>query len=79
VVVFDSTLPGAREARSAIGGVEVRFAEDDRIADEEIIDAAAELSDVVVISSDRAVREGAEERGAVVLWSEALTGWLDRS
>jgi predicted RNA-binding protein with PIN domain len=79
VVVFDSTLPGARDARSAIGGVEVRFAEDDRIADEEIIDAAAELSDVVVISSDRAVREGAEERGAVVLWSEALTGWLDRS
>jgi predicted RNA-binding protein with PIN domain len=79
VVVFDSTLPGAREARSAIGGVEVRFAEDDRIADEEIIEAAAELDEVVVISSDRAVRDGADAKGAVVLWSEALVGWLERS
>ncbi len=79
VVVYDSTLPGARDARTALGGVEVRFAADDRIADEEIIDAAAELADVVVISSDRAVRDGAEARGAVVLWSEALVGWLARS
>jgi predicted RNA-binding protein with PIN domain len=79
VVIFDSTLPGARDARSAIGGVEVRFAEDDRIADEEIIDAAAQLDDVVVVSSDRAVRDGAEANGAVVLWSEALVGWLERS
>ena len=79
VVVYDSTLPGARDAGTAVGGVEVRFAEDDRIADEEIIDAAAELPDVVVISSDRAVRDGAEARGAVVLWSEALVGWLARA
>ena len=79
MVVFDSTLPGARAARSTLGGVEVRFAEDDRIADEEIVEAAAQLTDVVVISSDRAVRDGAEDEGAVVLWSEALVGWLGRS
>ena len=79
VVVYDSTLPGEREARTAVGGVEVRFAEDDRIADEEIIDAAAELDQVVVISSDRAVRDGSEEHGAVGLWSEALVAWLARS
>ncbi|MDJ0924765.1 MAG: NYN domain-containing protein [Acidimicrobiia bacterium] len=79
VVVYDSTLPGEREARTSAGGVEVMFAEEDRIADEVIVDMSAEFTRVVVVSSDRAVREGAEARGAVVLWSEALAAWLDRS
>jgi predicted RNA-binding protein with PIN domain len=79
VVIYDSTLPGERVARSSVAGVEVRFAEKDLIADEEIVAMAAQLNRIVVISSDREVREGAEDSGAVVLWSEALSGWLERS
>lgn len=79
VVVYDSTLPGERIPRTSVGGVEVRFAEEDRIADEEIVEMSAALGRSVVISSDRAVREGAEENGAVVLWSEALQLWLQRT
>lgn len=79
VVVYDSTLPGERMARTSLGGVEVRFAEKELIADEEIVAMAADLDEVVVLSSDREVREGAEDGGAVVLWSEALRDWLDRS
>ncbi len=78
VVVFDSTLPGDRVARSAVGGVEVRFTEQDVIADEEIVAMVEHLDRVVVISSDREVREGSEDGGAVVLWSEALAEWLNR-
>lgn len=79
VIVYDSTLPGSRDARSSLGGVEVRFAADDRIADEEIVEMSAGLARVVVISSDREVREGAEANGAVVLWSEALAAWVGRA
>ncbi len=78
VVVYDSTLPGDRVARSSAAGVEVRFAEKDRIADEEIVEMVGRLDRVIVVSSDREVREGAEAAGAVVLWSEALSGWLER-
>jgi predicted RNA-binding protein with PIN domain len=78
VVVYDSTMPGERAARTSLGGVEIRFAEEDRIADEEIVAMTAHLDRAVVISSDRAVREGAEANGAVVLWSEALGDWLAR-
>ncbi len=78
VVVYDSTLPGEREGRTSLGGVEVRFAEKDRIADEEIVEMTAGLDRVVVVSSDRAVRDGAEDNGAVVFWSEALEQWLTR-
>jgi len=31
---------------------------------------------VVVVSSDREVREGSEQHGAIALWSEALVGWI---
>lgn len=78
VIVFDSTLPGERLPRSSLGGVEVRFTERDVIADEEIVEMVEDLDRVVVISSDREVREGAEANGAVVLWSEALAEWLAR-
>lgn len=79
VVVYDSTMPGERAARTSLGGVEIRFAEEDLIADEEIVDMAGHLDRAVVVSSDRAVREGAEANGAIVLWSEALAAWLTRS
>ena len=78
VVVYDSTLPGERVARSSVAGVEIRFAEKERIADEEIVEMADSLDRVVVISSDREVREGSDDTGAVVLWSEALAAWLER-
>jgi len=78
VVVYDSTLPGERVARSSLAGVEVRFAEKDLIADEEIVGMVESLDRAVVISSDREVREGSEDGGAVVLWSEALEAWLAR-
>jgi predicted RNA-binding protein with PIN domain len=79
VVVYDSMLPGDRSARTSAGGVEIRFAEKDRIADEELVEMAGRLDNAVVISSDRAVRDGAEANGAVVLWSESLASWLTRS
>ncbi len=53
--------------------VEVRFAPS---ADDEIRRLALETDgDVVVISTDREVREGSEGRQVLVLWSEALVGW----
>jgi len=77
IVVYDSALPGGRRARPTAGGVEVRFAEEDRLADEEVILLAGDLTgSVVVVSSDREVREGAESAGALALWSEALVGWI---
>lgn len=78
VIVYDSTLPGERDARTSTGGVEIRFAEADRIADEEIIELAGMLDRVVVVTSDREVREGSEDGGAAVLWSEALEAWVRR-
>ncbi len=72
IVVYDSTLGGDRSPTTA-GGLEVRFAARDRLADEEITALAAGMSGpVVVVSSDREVREGAAHPGVVALWSEAL-------
>jgi predicted RNA-binding protein with PIN domain len=76
LVVFDSTLPGERDTRRVGDKVEQRFAPSDRLADEEVVDlAASEPAPVVVVSSDREVREGAEAVGAVALWSQALVEW----
>lgn len=73
IVVYDSTLSGAPETRTRSKGVEVRFAAADRLADEEIAELAMRTGgSVVVVSSDREVREAAEDAGAVALWSEAL-------
>ncbi|MFQ5555506.1 MAG: NYN domain-containing protein [Acidimicrobiia bacterium] len=77
VVVYDSSVAGERVPSVRSGGLEVRFAPCDRLADEEIADLAAAVDgNVVVVSSDREVREHAEAVGAVVLWSEALVGLL---
>lgn len=77
IVVYDSTLAGERDVESSTGGVEVRFAPDDRLADEEIVALAQELpGPVVVVSTDREVREQAEAAGAVALWSQALVAWM---
>ena len=46
-------------------------------ADEELIEMANRgATRMVVITSDRRVREAVEKAGAVGLWSEALIDWL---
>jgi hypothetical protein len=54
-----------------LSGVEIRYVPS---ADEAAVAMAGPA--VVVVSSDRAVREAAERKGAVTLWSEALVGWM---
>ena len=55
----------------------VVFAEADRLADEEVVHLAAETAGpVVVVTSDREVRENAAFVGAAALWSEAFVEWF---
>ena len=76
-VVYDSSVNAEVETSQGPGGIRVRFTREGHIADEEIADLVAALGGpVVVISSDREVREGTAELGAVVLWSEALIQWI---
>jgi predicted RNA-binding protein with PIN domain len=76
-IVFDSTLPGHRDTRWAGPGVEVAFADADRLADEELVALAETMpAPVIVVSSDREVQEDAARVGALVLWSEAFVEWF---
>lgn len=79
-VVYDSDLPGERERHVAEGGIEVHFSDADELADDAIV-AMTETAtgDVVVVTSDRDLRERVESVGGLTLWSEALTGWLEAS
>lgn len=75
VIVYDSSVETAPPMPGA-AGPEVRFTEPGTPADEEIARLAAALPGaVVVVSSDRWVREVAETAGALALWSEALVDW----
>ncbi|NNL48464.1 MAG: hypothetical protein HKO76_08865 [Acidimicrobiia bacterium] len=78
IVVFDSSVSPLGEAYRGPSGVEIRFASSAASADDEILALAEELTDieVVVVSSDRLVREGAERHGAIGLWSEAIKEWM---
>ena len=70
--VFDSSQLG--ESFSA-DDVAVTFVAS---ADEELIEMAnRDGAGLVVITSDRRVREAVEQAGAVGLWSEALIDWLE--
>ncbi|MFW2340771.1 MAG: hypothetical protein ACN4GK_12015 [Acidimicrobiia bacterium] len=70
VLVFDSK----EDVAKIPGQVETRFVP---VADDEVVRLAAELSgDVIVISTDREVRERAEYNGAIALWSDALVAWM---
>lgn len=70
--VFDSSQLG--ESFSA-DDVAVTFVTS---ADEELIEMAnRDGAGLVVITSDRRVREAVEQAGAVGLWSEALIDWLE--
>jgi predicted RNA-binding protein with PIN domain len=76
IAVYDSSLPGDRDVSTA-GSVEVRFAQEDRLADEEVVAIAGETAGpVFVVSTDREVREGSEAAGAVALWSQGLVSWI---
>ena len=73
LVLFDSrfdvtgTYPGTHPE------VEVQFPAS---ADEALIKLAGEVPSLVVITSDRRVREEASRAGAIGLWGEALVDWL---
>jgi hypothetical protein len=71
VVVFWDSRTDTDGWRS--GGVDVRYVPS---ADEAIVEQSGR--GVVVVSSDRAVREAAERKGAVGLWSQALLAWMAR-
>jgi hypothetical protein len=73
VVMWDSRLS---EDRRDVAGAVVRFVPN---ADDALVaEAAAVAGDVVVITSDREVRERSEAVGAVGLWSQALLAWMQR-
>jgi predicted RNA-binding protein with PIN domain len=79
IVVYDSAQSGGVSTRTGPGGIEIRFTEAGHSADEEILDIASSApARLAVISTDRRVREGAEESGALGLWSQALVAWLER-
>jgi len=75
LVVYDSTLSGGGESGLGPGGIEVRFTDEGTIADDEIIRLSEAIGgNVVVVSSDREVREGCPR--ALCLWSQALKEWF---
>lgn len=76
-VVFDSDLVDGRPITVTESGVVVRFADADVIADDVLVDLAAEHgSTAIVISDDREVRDRSARHGATVLWAKALAAWL---
>ena len=79
VAVFDSSLPGDADKHVAAGGVEVIFADEDQLADDAIVELIASgRGPLVVVTSDRDLQSRAATRGARILFSEALTGWIGR-
>jgi YacP-like NYN domain-containing protein len=74
LVVFDSTKEGERAVRSG-RLVDIVFAPSHQSADDAIVERSA-APYTVVVSNDRELRERSEERGALVLWSDALVAWL---
>jgi TolA-binding protein len=76
-VVFDSALQDGRAVSTSDAGVVVRFAPEELIADDVIVELADEHGTAaVVISDDREVRERSARHGATVLWAQALADWL---
>lgn len=78
IVVYDSAQSGGVSSSVGPGGIEVRFTEAGLAADDDILSlAGAAAGRVAVISTDRRVREGAEETGALGLWSQAMVEWIE--
>lgn len=75
IVLFDSRFDLASVQSGTHPQVEVVFPAS---ADEALIDMASKVSPLVVISSDRRVREEAGRSGAIGLWGEAVIDWLNQ-
>lgn len=77
VVIWDSAVEESGSVRR--GRLEVRFPPAGRSADDEIVELAQQSDiPVVVLSSDREVRELSEAAGAMPLWAEAFVRWAQR-
>ena len=77
VIVYDSAVNAETATEAGPGGVWLQFTTMGLTADDEIRRQAAEATEpVVVVSSDREVREGSEQFGAIALWAEALIPWI---
>ena len=82
VVVFDGGDVGQRLAVAAPLGVRTLYSPTGVEADDVLIDVVADLPvarPVVVVSSDRRVRDGVRRSGANVLRSEELWAWGQES
>jgi predicted RNA-binding protein with PIN domain len=78
VVVFDAWAQGERvEREEAHGPVTVCFTRHGERADDWIVRRVSERPEAVVVTSDRAVRQAAQRRGAAVLDSESFASRLD--
>jgi predicted RNA-binding protein with PIN domain len=78
VVVFDAWAQGERvEREEARGPVTVCFTRYGERADDWIVRWVGARPEAVVVTSDRAVRQGARRRGAAVIDSESFAARLD--
>jgi predicted RNA-binding protein with PIN domain len=80
-LVFDGAHDGGRPAVSAPLPVRVHFTPSGVEADDQLLEFVEQTPDevpVVVVSSDRRVRDGARERGANVVSSETLLSSMRR-
>lgn len=81
-LVFDGANEGGRPAVSVPLPVRIHFTPSGVEADDRLLEFVEQVPDdlaVVVVSSDRRVRDGARERGANVVSSETLLSVLRRS
>ena len=78
VLVFDAWAGGTREARTeAHGPVTVWFTRAGERADAFIVRWVGDHAEAVVVTSDRAVQQGARRRGAAVLDAESFAARLE--
>src|SRR5215831_2232580 len=78
VLVFDAWAGGTREARTEVHGpVTVWFTRAGERADAFIVRWVGEHPESVVVTSDRAVQQGARRRGAAVVGAERFAARLE--
>jgi predicted RNA-binding protein with PIN domain len=78
VLVFDGWKGGGREARSeAHGPVTVWYTRAGERADAFIVRWVGEHPEAVVVTSDRAVQQGARRRGAAILEADRFAARLE--
>ncbi len=78
VLVFDAWAGGTREARSeAHGPVTVWYTRAGERADAFIVRWVGEHPEAVVVTSDRAVQQGARRRGAAIVDAERFAARLE--